>query len=71
MLYFLRIFALLSFLAGLLFLAFGILQTHSFYEWFLRKAIGRYSEETMAYLFGGSLLIIVSMSLFFTRKKII
>jgi hypothetical protein len=58
-----RVFGLIAFSLGVVLLLFGINSSQVFFERFLEKLTGRYSEETMWYLIGGITSIIVGAAL--------
>ena len=67
-----RIFGLLLLALGITFLIWGIGETDTFANRFLKQMANKYPEETKQYIFGGIALVIVGAGIViqsFFRKK--
>lgn len=54
-----RLVGVVILIVGLILLGFGINATHSVVEKGMENVVGRYSENTMWYILGGSALVVV------------
>lgn len=70
---FFRILGLLFLVLGIAFLVYGMNQSETFANRFLKEMAGTYPEETKKFIFGGIAMIVVGIGIlcarFFRRKK--
>jgi len=68
-----RILGLVLLALGITFLVWGMNETHTFANRFLKEMAGKYPEETKWYIFGGITMIVVGVGIlgasFFRRKR--
>lgn len=64
-----RVFGLTILVAGIILLVFGINATHSLNEKVVEAVKGTYTDETMWYIIGGVVLILVGGGLFLFRRR--
>ncbi len=70
--FFLKIVAFAVLIVGITFLVWGLNMTDTFANRFMKEMAGKYPDETKRYIFGGIILIALSLGyLFFSffRKK--
>lgn len=64
-----RILGLLSIALGITFLVWGMNETHTFANRFLKEMAGKYTEETKWYIFGGITMIVVGVGILAASYK--
>lgn len=68
--HFKRVVGLAIFVVGLVLLIFGISSTNKVKEKVVESVQGRYTETTMWYIIGGSLLIVIGGGLALTKRPL-
>lgn len=64
-----KVFGAVILVVGIILLAFGINATHSVTEGTVEGVTGKYTSETMLYIIGGVVLLIVGSFMLFRRHR--